>query len=114
MREVTSISNKELKEMAIRMYGGTLVKAVVDIAQARVVIDAEMHVDEEAYLLENGSKQTDLWGINLYPDKFGQEDFIEFDSMVNIRPRQNNHSRHVENEEIRSKIKAIISRVVTP
>lgn len=114
MKEITSISIKELKEMAVLMYGGTLVKAVVDIEQVRVVVDAEMHVDEEAYLLENGSKQTDLWGINLYPDKFGQEDFIEFDSMVNIRPRQNNNSREVEDEAIRIKIKEIIKQTVTP
>ncbi len=114
MKEVQTISNKELKEMAVLMYGGTLVKAVVDIEQARIVVDAEMHVDEEAYLLETGSKQSDLWGINLYPDKFGQEDFIEFDSMVNIRPRQNNTSRDVENEDIRTKIKEIIKQVVKP
>ena len=96
------------------MYGGSFVKAVVDIEKRRVVVDAEMHVDEEAYLLENGSEQTDVWGINLYPDKYGKEDFIEFDSMVNIRPRQNNNSRQIEDETIQQKIKETINRVVTP
>jgi uncharacterized protein DUF5674 len=114
MKEIESISIKELKEMANQMYSGTLVKAVVDIEQQRVVVDAEMHVDEEAYLLEHGSKQKDLWGINLYPDNYNQEDFIEFDSMVNIRPSQNNNSRGVENEEIQQKIKDIITRMVKP
>lgn len=113
MKEVKSITAQELKEMAVRMYGGVLVKAVVDIEQSRVVVDAEMHVDEEAYLLETGSKQSDLWGINFYPDKFGTEGFIEFDSMVNIRPKQHNVSRYVEDEAIRNKIKAIIQKVVT-
>jgi hypothetical protein len=108
MKEAQNISLSELKDMAIKMYGGILVKAVIDIAQERVVVDAE------AYLLEGGSKQSDLWGINLYPDKFGNDDFIEFDSMVNIRPSQNNNSRDVEDTEIRQKIKRIIDRVVTP
>ena len=112
MQEVKSITVKELKDMAERMYGGRLVKAVVDVSQERVVVDAEMHVDEEAYLLENGSRQGDLWGFNLYPDRFGQDDFIEFDSMVNLRPSQNNLSRGVEDETIRRSIVNIISRVV--
>lgn len=98
--------------MANQMYGGQFVKVVVDIVKSRVVVDAEMHVDEEPYLLETGSKQTDLWGINLYPDKFGNDDFIEFDSMVNIRPRQNNNSRNVEDEEIQNQIRAVINKTV--
>ncbi len=112
MKEVTILSLVELKDMAVKMYGGQMVKAVVDVATERVVVDAELHVDEEAYLLENGSRQGDLWGINLYPDKFGRDNFIEFDSMVNIRPSQNNNSRTVENEAIRQKIRRIIERTV--
>jgi hypothetical protein len=89
-----------------------LVKAVVDIRQKLLVIDAEMHADEEAYLLENGSHQEDLWGINLYPDQFGADGFIEFDSMINIRPRQNNSSRSVEDLGLQQKIRDIVSEVV--
>jgi len=114
MKEIKSISVNELKDLAKRMYGGLFVKAVIDIHQARVVVDAEMHVDEEAYLLENGSKQADLWGFNLYPDKFDQEDFIEFDSMINLRPSQNNNSRRIEDEAIQQRIREIINQVVTP
>ena len=80
--------------MAEKMYG-TLVTADVDIAKSIVVIDMDMHADGEAYLLENGSEQANLWGINLHPDAFGTDDFIEFDSMINIRPRQKNPSRDV-------------------
>ena len=58
--------------MAERMYG-TMVKADVDVAKKIVVIDMDMHADGEAYLLENGSQQADLWGINLHPDKCGNE-----------------------------------------
>lgn len=94
MQEVSDkISLTDLSEMASTMYGN-LVKAVVDIKRNKMVVDAELHVDQEQYLLEEGSAQQDLWGINLYPDQYGTEDFLEFDSMINIRPRQHNMSHH--------------------
>jgi hypothetical protein len=71
-----------------------------------------MHADEEKMLLENGSKQQDLWGINLYPQNFGKEDFIEFDSVINLRPSQNNLSRFVEDEKIRQKIIKIVDQLI--
>ena len=77
-----SVSLAELKDMSNRMFGG-LVKAVVDIKLNKMVLDAAMHADEERMLLEVGSKQDDLWGINLYPELDG-DDFIEFDSMINV------------------------------
>lgn len=97
--------------MAEKMYG-TLVKADVDIAKHQVVIDMEMHADGEAYLLENGSAQMDIWGINLHPDQFGTDDFIEFDSMINIRPRQQNPSRDVLSEPVRQQIRDLVNGVV--
>ena len=97
--------------MAERMYG-TMVKADVDVAKKVVVIDMDMHADGEAYLLEHGSQQTDLWEINLHPDKFGTDEFIEFDSMINIRPRQNNPSRDVLDPVVRQQIIDIIAGVV--
>ena len=111
MNIVDTITLAELRPMADRMYG-TIVKADVDIAKKIVVIDMDMHADGEAYLLERGSQQTDLWGINLYPDKFGTDEFIEFDSMINIRPRQNNPSRDVLDPTARQQIIDIIARVV--
>lgn len=111
MKQVDSISVEELSEMAENMYG-ELVKAVVDINQKLVVVDAGMHSDEEQYLLEHGSNQNDLWGINLYPDDYGTEDFVEFDSMINIRPLQNNRSRSVEDVSIQEKIISLINEVV--
>lgn len=98
--------------MAKNMYG-SLVKAVVDLENKLLVVDAEMHVDAEQLLLENGSMQENLWGIDLYPDKFGTDEFIEFDSMVNIRPRQKNLSRSVESEITRKQIIDLVSGKVT-
>lgn len=86
-----------------------MVKGVVDVDKELLGIDAEMHADIERAFLENGSNQDSLWGINLWINEDG-EDFIEFDSMINIRPRQGNRSRDVENPEIREKIKAIVEK----
>ncbi len=99
---------KDLKEIAQNFFGD-MVKGVVDIEKNILVIDAELHSDLESYLLQNGSKQTDLWGINLYPE-LSEEDFIEFDSLINIRPTQNNRSRGVEDENIRKKITALVQQ----
>lgn len=111
MKQVAKISVNELVEMAEKMYGN-LVKGVVDIERKILVVDAEMHVDEEQYLLENGSKQSSLWGINFHPHKFGTDDFVEFDSMINIRPRAHNMSRSVEDIQIQEKIRKIIGDIV--
>lgn len=104
-----SISIDELKKMSEVSHG--LVKGVVDIKKGMMVIDAAMHADLEKYLLDYGSNQDDLWGINLYPDQ-KNEDFIEFDSMINIRPRLNNFSRGVEDEKIRKQIIDIVNKLV--
>jgi hypothetical protein len=111
MKQVDKISVKELSDMAKNMYGN-FVKAVVDLEKGLLVVDAEMHVDEEQFLLEKGSKQENLWGINLYPDNFGTDQFVEFDSMVNIRPRQKNMSRNVEDETVRKTIQDLVQEKV--
>jgi hypothetical protein len=91
---------------------GDLVKAVVDIDKGIMAIGGEMHADEEAALLGLGSSQTDLWGINLYPSHYDQGDWIEFDSMINIRPRQGNRSRGVEDPSAQAKIATLVARLV--
>ena len=107
MKIITEIlSLDELKQMAAATFGN-LIKAVVDIDRELIAVDAELHSDLEALLLEDGSKQKSLWGINLYPELQGDE-FIEFDSMINMRPSQSNKSRGIENEETRKKINEIV------
>jgi len=84
----------EIKQMASAMFGN-MVKAVVDVDRECVALDAELHSDLEAMLLQDGSIQKHLWGINIYSDIEGVG-FIEFDSMINVRPSQGNKSRGVE------------------
>lgn len=107
----SKISIEELNEMA-RATFGDLVKAVVDVKRAMMVVDAELHADEEALLIANGSAQGDLWGINLYPELEGS-DFIEFDSMINLRPSQGNRSRSVNDYEVREIIRKMVADMVS-
>lgn len=105
-----NISPLELKKMSSRMFGG-LVKAVVDVRKKIMVVDGAMHADEEKYLLDIGSNQDDLWGINLYPD-LKEEDFIEFDSMINIRPKLNNFSWSIDDKNIQKRIIKIVNQLI--
>jgi hypothetical protein len=105
------ITLSEIRQMAAGRFGD-MVKAVVDVNQELFALDAELHSDLEALLLEAGSRQQDLWGINLYPELTGA-DFIEFDSMINLRPSQNNLSRGVDNEEMRRKINEVVSKRIS-
>ena len=105
------ITIQELRKMAQETFGN-MVKAVVDVKREIMAVDAELHADEEAYLLEQGSDQKDLWGINLYPEVSG-DDFVEFDSMINLRPAQGNRSRGVEDAKTQEKIRSIVSTLVT-
>ena len=94
-----------------RTWFGDMVKAVVDVEKGIMAVDAELHADEEELLLEGGSAQANLWGINLYPD-VAEEDWIEFDSMINLRPSQGNRSRGVDDPEVRQRIVEIVTRLV--
>ena len=103
------ITLAELRRAALDHFGD-MAKAVVDVGQGTMAI-GELHADEEALLLDQGSRPQDLWGINLYPDATGDEQ-IEFDSMINVRPGQGNRSRSVENPEQRDRIREIVRLLV--
>jgi hypothetical protein len=113
MRLVTAdaaISVEDLKQLASRHFG-ELVKGVVDLGRGVMLVDADMHADQEAELLAQGSSQRDLWGINLYPD-LPEADWLEFDSMINLRPSFGNRSRGVDDEATRAAIAALVQRLV--
>lgn len=102
------ITLAELNDMKNNFFGD-IIKGVVDIEKGILALDAELHCDLERLLLECGSNQEALWGINLYPD-LDSDDFIEFDSLINIRPWQGNRSRGVENETIRKAIVEVVNK----
>lgn len=106
------ITRKELEALAHEQYGD-IIKVVVDVAQGIMGVGGELHVDIQSILLEGEhSKSADTWGINLYLDKTG-DDFIEFDSMINLKPNLGNRTRNVENLEIQEKIRHIINVLVS-
>ena len=106
-----AIPRAELSKIASAEFGD-IIKAVVDIRQEIMAIGGELHADEEAILAEEcEAKREDVWGINLYPKKNG-DDWIEFDSMINLKPQQGNRSRNVEDSAVREKIAEIIKKLV--
>ena len=104
------LTRQELVAMAEARFGD-MVKAVVDVPRGVMAVSGELHSDEEALLLEDGSRQSDLWGINLYPNESGA-DWIEFDSMINVRPSQGNRSRGVDDEGTRAAIRGVVNKLV--
>ena len=84
------------------------VKVVVDIQRKILSAGGELHVDGEKALLEDGSKQPDLWGggVDL------ETGDIDFDSMINLRPKQDNKSREVLDPKIRKQMETIIHNLL--
>jgi hypothetical protein len=113
MRTVTEddpLSLEELRRLAAGRFGD-MVKAVVDVERGIMIVDADLHADQEATLLSSGSTRQDLWGINLYPD-LPESDWLEFDSMINLRPSFGNRSRGVDDPGIREIIVELVGRLV--
>lgn len=105
------ISRSDLKTLAHEQYGD-IIKAVVDVEQAIIGVGGELHVDIQSLLIEKeNSKGEATWGINLYLEKVG-EDFIEFDSMINLKPMLGNKIRGIENVETQNKIREIVGKLV--
>lgn len=105
------VQKTDLVELELKHKFGALVKVVVDVERAVMIAGMTMHADGEEILLENGSKQADLWGINLYLQQSG-DDWIEYDSIINLRPSQGNDSRGVDDPIIREKIREVVNRLV--
>jgi hypothetical protein len=113
MRKVTDtepITLDELRQMQGRRFTD-MVKGVLDLRRGVLVVDADMHADQEAELLAAGSIQEDLWGINLYPD-LPEEDWLEFDAMINLRPSFGNRTRGVDDPATRAAIAELVRRLV--
>ena len=112
MRIIESPIKKSDLKSCQNLIEDIAVKGVVDVEKELLAVDAEFHADLEQYLLENGSKQQNLWGINLYFEEDDPEDFLEFDSMINLRPSQNNRSRGVDDPGLQKKIREVVNKWV--
>lgn len=104
------ISKAKLRTLAQNTFGD-MIKCVADIRLDLLALDADLHADLEQMLLKNGSAQENLWGFNLWVEEAG-EDFIEYDSLINIRSWQGNPSRDVLDPEVREKIRQIVEQFI--
>ena len=106
------IKIEDLKEICKNGSFEEVVKAVVDIEKEIMAVDAEVHAElMELFITEKNSESKNLWGINLVPEKDG-EDFIVFDSLINLKPGFGNRTRGIESEVIRKKIVDIVNKLV--
>ena len=100
------ITENDLREIAKDFYGN-MIKGVVDIEREIIAMGGEYHIDANVILIENGSKQQNVWGFNWYFDQSGDER-IEYVSLINIRPAQGNKKMEVQDAFVRDKMKSII------
>jgi hypothetical protein len=88
-----------------------MVKFVVDIEKEIIALGGELHSDAEEILTKNGSDNRNLWGGNLYP--LGEKNNrIEYTSLINIRPSQDNTSMGIQSQEIKTKVDQIIDKLI--
>ncbi len=93
--------------------GEDTVKGVVDIEKEIIALGGEFHSDANSLLIEKeNSSQRDIWGFNISPNK-SKEQRLEFVSLINIRPADNNFDMEIQNPEIRKKIKQIVDKLIT-
>jgi hypothetical protein len=113
MRRVTASEPIAIDDLRALVPGRfrDFVKGVVDLRRRIVLLDADMHADQEAALLAEGSDQRDLWGINLYPQLEGTT-WLEFDSLINIRPSFGNRSRGIDDAATREAVTALVESLV--
>lgn len=92
---------EEIKQMQEAL--GSYIKLAVDIKREVLAGGGTLHADCEAILLKEGSNQKDIWGADWIPDKKQ----VTFESLINIRPKQNNRSMEIKNSDIRAKVEEI-------
>ena len=81
----------------------TYVKLAVDVEREILAGGGAMHADCEAVLLEDGSQQEFIWGADWNPES--QE--VTFESLINIRPRQNNRSLELQDPNLRAEVEKV-------
>ena len=97
---------EQIREMLEELE--TYIKLAVDVERNVLAGGGEYHADCEEVLLEDGSRQEDIWGADWYPES----KTVEFVALINIRPRQNNRGMEIEDPELRTKTETIIRRLL--
>ncbi len=95
----------ELRRL-VDLFFEDMVKYVVDVERGVAAVGGEMHADAEQMLLDDGSRQADLWGANYYPGR-GREECIEYTALINIRPAQGNRSMEIQDPAVRERVREL-------
>lgn len=106
----SKIDNQQLRESLGQPFS-EMIKFVVDIERGIIALGGEMHADAEQVLLDFGSKQENLWGGNVYPDA-KPENQLEYTSLINIRPSQNNRSIEIQDPLLQNEMKNVINKLM--
>ena len=104
------IELEELRRLA-EAHFQDMVKLVIDIRRRVVGAGGELHADAEKLLLEDGSRQADLWGANYYPGR-GKENCLEYTALINIRPAEGNRSMEIADESLRAAVRDIAFELI--
>ena len=104
------ISHATLAPLA-EAWHQTLVKGVADLGRGIVALGGEWHMDANVILLAEGSQQRDVWGFNIYPDERGDA-ALEYVSLINIRPGQNNREMELRDEALRERLREIVATLI--
>ena len=99
------IDRNELARL-VKLFFEDMVKYVLDVERGVAAVGGEMHADAEHLLLEDGSRQADLWGANYYPGR-GREECIDYTALINIRPAQGNRSMEIQDPAVRERVRQL-------
>lgn len=102
-----SVTTEQIKQMT-EQFGSNFIKLVVDVNREILAGGGELHADCEQALLEDNSQQVDIWGADWHPETRN----VTFESIINIRPRQQNFSMEVQDPALRSRIEKIIRELL--
>jgi hypothetical protein len=86
----------------------TYIKLAVDIKRNILAGGGEYHADCEEVLLEDGSRQEDVWGADWYPESWT----LEFGALINIRPHQGNRGMEIEHPELRERVETVVRNLL--
>ncbi|TPW14398.1 MAG: hypothetical protein FD129_1091 [bacterium] len=101
----------ETLDQLVALYHGDMVKYVVDLERSVIAIGGEFHADAEAVLLDDGSRQPDLWGANYYPGQ-PEATCIEYTSLINISPARGNPGMELLDPELRDQVREATHRLI--
>lgn len=98
---------EQIAEMS-KVLGGLLIKLAVDVERGILAGGGELHADCEQVLLEDGSRQEDIWGADWYPGT-GE---VGLEALINIRPRQQNYGMEIQDPDLRARVETIVRRLM--